>query len=61
MNNSAPYFYQKLRNIEAIDKVLTPAIQVIQQGKTPAAEVLKPLAAKLNGGLLQGTYPVNGS
>ncbi|MER7243523.1 extracellular solute-binding protein [Kribbella sp. NPDC000426] len=61
MNNSAPYFYQKLRNIEAIDKVLTPAIQVIQQGKTPAADVLKPLAAKLNGGLLQGTYPANGS
>ena len=61
INNSAPYFYQKLRNIEAIDKVLTPAIQVIQQGKTPAAEVLKPLAAKLNGGLLQGTYPTDGN
>ncbi len=61
VNNSAPYFYQKLRNIEAIDKVLTPAIQVIQQGKTPAAEVLKPLAAKLNGGLLQGTYPTDGN
>ena len=61
INNSAPYFYQKLRNIDAIDKVLTPAIQVIQQGKTPAADVLKPLAAKLNGSLLQGTYPTNGS
>ncbi|TDX03563.1 sugar ABC transporter substrate-binding protein [Kribbella sp. VKM Ac-2566] len=61
VNNSAPYFYQKLRNIEAIDKVLTPAIQVIQQGKTPAAEVLKPLAAKLNGGLLKGTYPTDGN
>ncbi|GAB3825942.1 ABC transporter substrate-binding protein [Kribbella italica] len=61
MNHSAPYFYQKLRNIEAIDKVLTPAIQVIQQGKTPAADVLKPLAAKLNGGLLQGAYPATGA
>ena len=60
LNNSAPYFYQKLRNIEAIDKVLTPAIQVIQQGKIPAAEVLKPLAAKVNG-LLKGSYPTDGN
>jgi multiple sugar transport system substrate-binding protein len=61
VNNSAPYFYQKLRNMEEIDKVLTPAIQVVQQGKKSAAEVLKPLAAKMNGGLLQGTYPADGS
>jgi multiple sugar transport system substrate-binding protein len=60
MNNSAPYFYQKLRNIEAIDKVLTPAIEVIQEGKTPAAKVLKPLAAKLNDGILRGAYPSDG-
>jgi len=61
MNNSAPFFYQKLRNIDAIDKVLTPALQVIQEGKTPAADVLKTLAAKLNGGLLQGAYPSDGT
>jgi multiple sugar transport system substrate-binding protein len=60
LNNSKAYFYQKLKNMDAIDKVLTPALQVVQQGKVPVADVLKPLAQKLNGGLLTGQYPTQG-
>ncbi|WP_020579684.1 extracellular solute-binding protein [Actinopolymorpha alba] len=61
LKNSKVTFYQKLKNIDAIDKVLTPALQVLQQGKKPAAEVLRPLAQKLNNGLLKGTYPTKAS
>ena len=57
LNNSKVTCYQRLKDIDAIDKVLTPALQVMQQGKQSAAEVLKPLAQKLNGGLLKGRYP----
>ncbi len=32
-------------------------MQAIQTGKQPVADVLKALAAKLDSGLLQGTYP----
>ncbi len=54
-------FTQKLKNYDKIDMVVTPAMQAIQTGKQPAAEGLKALAAKLNGGLLQGTHPTTGS
>lgn len=48
LNNSEPAFAQKLKNMDAIDKIMTPAIQQIEQGKASAAAVLKPLAQKLN-------------
>ncbi|GAA2103406.1 hypothetical protein GCM10009841_20530 [Microlunatus panaciterrae] len=56
LNNSLPLFSQGMKNMDAINKVMAPAIQQIDQGKKPAAEVLKPLAKKLNG-LLKGRYP----
>lgn len=56
VNNSEPLFTQRMKNMDAIEKVMTPAIQQIDQGKKPAAEVLKPLAKKLTG-LAKGRYP----
>ncbi|GAB3408048.1 ABC transporter substrate-binding protein [Flindersiella endophytica] len=61
LKNSKVTCYQRLKNIDAIDKVVTPALQVVQQGKQKAADVLRPLAKKLNGGLLQGSYPSDAS
>ena len=45
-----------MKSMEAIDKVMTPALQQIDQGKKPAADVLKPLAKKLTS-LAKGRYP----
>ena len=57
LNNSKAYFYQKTKNIEAIDPLLTPAIEQIWTQKGTPAAVLNALAAKLNDGILQGRYP----
>ena len=61
LNNSKVLYTQKLKNIDKITPTVTAALQVIQSGKQPAADVLKPLAAKLNDGMLQGTYPLTGA
>jgi multiple sugar transport system substrate-binding protein len=56
LNNSVPMFDQRLKNIDAIAEVLTPAIQQIQTGKTRAKEVLDALKPKVEP-LLQGWHP----
>lgn len=57
LNNSKAYFYQKTKNIEAIDPLLVPAIEQIWTQKDTPANVLNALAAKLNDGILKGRYP----
>lgn len=56
LHHSVPVFDQRLKNIDAINEVLTPAIQQIQTGKAPAKEVLTALRPKVEP-LLQGRYP----
>jgi multiple sugar transport system substrate-binding protein len=56
LNNSVPMFDQRLKNIDAIAEVLTPAIQQIQTGKAKAQEVLDALQSKVEP-LLEGWYP----
>jgi multiple sugar transport system substrate-binding protein len=56
LDNSVPWFEQRLKNMPAITEVLTPAIQQIQTGKLKAKEVLDALQAKVEP-LLQGYYP----
>ncbi|HEY8454712.1 MAG TPA: extracellular solute-binding protein [Actinopolymorphaceae bacterium] len=56
LNNSVPMFDQRLKNMDAIAEVLTPAIQQIQTGKAPAKQVLDALKPKVEP-LLQGWYP----
>jgi multiple sugar transport system substrate-binding protein len=57
LNHSKAYFYQKTKNIEAVDKLLVPAVEQMQTGKNPPAKVLNALAAKLNNGVLKGRFP----
>jgi multiple sugar transport system substrate-binding protein len=57
LNNSVRDFTQVLKNIPAIQEVLTPAIQQIATGKVPAKEVLDGLKPKIEP-LLQGRYPI---
>lgn len=57
LNHSKAYFYQKTKNIEAVDKLLVPAVEQMQTGKQPVAKVLNALAAKLNDGVLKGRFP----
>ena len=56
INNSVRDFSQLLQNIPAINEVLTPAMQQIESGKTPAKQVLDALKDKMEP-LLQGWYP----
>ena len=46
-----------LKNVPAIQEVLTPAIEQIATGKTPAKTVLDALEAKVQP-LLKGRYPI---
>lgn len=57
LNNSVRDFTQVLKNIPAIQEVLTPAIEQIATGKSPAKTVLDALQAKVEP-LLQGRYPI---
>jgi multiple sugar transport system substrate-binding protein len=57
LNHSKAYFYQKTKNIDAVDKLLTPALEQMQTGKQSPAKVLNELAAKLNDGVLRGRFP----
>lgn len=56
MNNSVRDYSQVLRNMPAINEVLTPALQQISTGKVPAKQVLDALKDKMEP-LLQGWYP----
>lgn len=60
INNSVRDYSQLLRNIPAINEVLTPAIQQIETGKLPARQVLDALQDKMEP-LLQGWYPTPSS
>jgi len=55
LHHSVPIFDQRLKNIDAISEVLTPAIQQIQTGKAKAKEVLDALKPKVEP-LLQGWH-----
>ena len=57
INNSKAYFYQKTKNIEAVDPLLVPAVEQIWSAKAKPADVLNALAAKLNDGILKGRFP----
>jgi multiple sugar transport system substrate-binding protein len=56
LNNSVPIFDQRIKNIDKIATVLTPALQQIQTGKKKAKEVLDALGPKVEP-LLQGWHP----
>ncbi|MBM7785152.1 ABC transporter substrate-binding protein [Tenggerimyces flavus] len=56
VDNSAAVFSQRLKNMDKIDTILTPALQQIQTGKRPAADVLKELTPKIDK-LLLGWNP----
>ncbi|SDS41355.1 extracellular solute-binding protein [Microlunatus soli] len=56
VNNSVGTWSQSIKNSDAINEVLTPALQQIDQGKKKAAEVCKALAPKVTA-LLKGRYP----
>jgi multiple sugar transport system substrate-binding protein len=60
INNSVRDYSQLLRNVPAINEVLTPAIQQIETGKVPAKQVLDALQDKMEP-LLQGWYPTPSS
>jgi multiple sugar transport system substrate-binding protein len=60
LNNSVRDFTQVLKNVPAIQEVLTPAIEQIATGKSPAKTVLDSLQAKIEP-LLQGRYPIPNS
>ena len=60
LNNSVRDFTQVLKNVPAIQEVLTPAIERIATGKTPAKTVLDALQPKIQP-LLQGRYPIPNS
>ena len=57
LNNSVRDFTQVLKNVPAIQEVLTPAIEQIASGKTPAKTVLDNLQPKIQP-LLKGKYPI---
>lgn len=57
LNNSVRDFTQVLKNVPAIQEVLTPAIEQIATGKAPAQTVLDGLKSKIEP-LLQGRYPI---
>ncbi len=56
INNSVTGYAERLKNATAINEVVTPALQQIELGTRPAADVLNELAAKVEP-LLQGWYP----
>ena len=56
IDHSVTDFTRRLRNMPAIDEVLTPALQRIETGKVPAQQVLDDLKDKVEP-LLQGWYP----
>jgi multiple sugar transport system substrate-binding protein len=60
LNHSVRDFTQVLKNVPAIQEVLTPAIQQIATGKASAKAVLDGLEAKIQP-LLQGRYPIPNS
>lgn len=53
LNHSVSSFGQRLKNSEKINQTLTPALQEIESGKRPAADILKELVPKVDA-LLQG-------
>ncbi|WP_432889878.1 extracellular solute-binding protein [Kribbella sp. CA-245084] len=60
LNNSVRDFTQVLKNVPAIQEVLTPAIEQIATGKVPAKTVLDALEPKIQP-LLKGRYPIPNS
>ncbi|SDR74910.1 ABC transporter substrate-binding protein [Actinopolymorpha singaporensis] len=56
LNHAQTAFGQRLKNMDNISEVLTPALQRIETGKQPAKEVLTALVPKIDR-LLQGWYP----
>ncbi|MFI6831877.1 ABC transporter substrate-binding protein [Kribbella sp. NPDC050241] len=60
LNHSVRDFTQVLKNVPAIQEVLTPAIEQIATGKASAKAVLDGLEAKIQP-LLQGRYPIPNS
>lgn len=60
LNHSVRDFTQVLKNVPAIQEVLTPAIEQIATGKASPKAVLDGLEAKVQP-LLQGRYPIPNS
>ncbi|MEQ4209212.1 sugar ABC transporter substrate-binding protein [Actinopolymorpha sp. B9G3] len=56
LNHASTVFTQRLKNMDNISEVLTPALQQIEGGKQSAKEVLTAVTPKIDG-LLQGWYP----
>lgn len=56
LNNSVTDWNQRIKNDDNIAEVLTPALQQIATGKTPAKDVLQKVAPKITQ-RLQGWYP----
>ncbi|WP_157180841.1 ABC transporter substrate-binding protein [Actinopolymorpha alba] len=56
VNHATTAFGQRLKNMDKIGNVLTPALQQIETGKQPAKEILTALTPKIDA-LLQGWYP----
>jgi len=57
VSSSTRYFAERMRNYEAIDKVISPAMERIQTGEEDVQAVMDEVADQLNDGLLQGFYP----
>ncbi len=56
IDHSVTGYAERLKNATAINEVVTPALQQLELGTRPAADVLNELAAKVEP-LLQGWYP----
>jgi multiple sugar transport system substrate-binding protein len=56
LNHASTVFTQRLKNMDNISEVLTPALQQIEGGKQSAKEVLTAVTPKIDE-LLQGWYP----
>jgi multiple sugar transport system substrate-binding protein len=56
LNHASTVFTQRLKNMDNISEVLTPALQQIEGGKQSAKEVLSAVTPKIDE-LLQGWYP----
>lgn len=57
MSSSKRYFAETMKNYEAIDKVVSPALERVQTGEESVQDVMDEIAEQLNDGMLQGFYP----
>lgn len=57
MSSSKRYFAETMKNYEAIDKIISPALERVQTGEEDVQSVMDEIAAELNDGVLQGFYP----